>query len=97
MLSQTRQIFLRRAIKVGSLTGVQNNYSTIGVSEATTTAVASQWQPIYHFKYIKGIAGLNKLKLYQAALTSAAVPVSMGLEIAEKLPAGSAEIVGAIG
>lgn len=94
MLYQTRQIFLRGACNVGSITGVQNNYST---AANISNTVASQWQPIYQFHFIKAFAGLNKLKIYQAALTSVAVPVSMGLEIAEKLPTGSAEIVGALG
>lgn len=102
MLFQSRQLFFRGACKVGSITGVQNNYSTIGNPAATaanssTTTVASQWQAIYHFHFIKAIAGLNKLKIYQAALTSAAVPVSMGLEVAEQLPTGSAEMVGVLG
>lgn len=102
MLSQTRQLFLRRACKIGSITSVQNNYSTTGDPEATAANISkavgsSQWQPIYQFHFIKAIAGLNKLKIYQAALTSAAVPVSMGLEMSAHLPPGSTEVVGALG
>lgn len=98
MLSQIRQILLRRPSKIGSITGVQINYSTIGGSDATNiSSTAAQWQPIYQFHFIKAIAGLNKLKIYQAALTSVAVPVSMSLEVAQQLPSGSAEVVGAIG
>lgn len=63
----------------------------------TTTADSLQWQPIYRFNFIRAIAGLNKLKIYQAALTSVAVPTAVALESVHVLSAGNAEIAGAIG
>lgn len=56
-----------------------------------------QWKPIYKFSYIKVIAGVNKLKVYQAGFTAIGVPFSMGLEMSSVLPPGSTEIFAALG
>lgn len=61
------------------------------------SALTTEWKPIYKFKYIKALAGINKLKVYQAAFTAAGVPATMGMEMIAILPAGSTEVFAAIG
>ena len=56
-----------------------------------------EWIPIYKCKLIKTIASFNKLKIYQSMITAAGVPITMGLEMTNQLPAGSAEIFAALG
>lgn len=56
-----------------------------------------KWHTIYQFPYIKAIVGLNRLKVHQAALTSLAVPLCMGLEGAATIPGGSAQVVAVLG
>lgn len=57
----------------------------------------TEWTPIYKLPFITTIAGINKLKIYQAAVTALAVPIVMGFEAATVLSPNTAEMVGVIG
>lgn len=45
--------------------------------------ILEEWQPIYKFRYIKGFASLNKLKIYQTVFTLFAVPVSFTVQLVD--------------
>lgn len=57
----------------------------------------NQWITIYQFPYIHAIVGLNKLKIYQAAITSGGIPLTMFLESANIIPAGGANVFAVLG
>lgn len=57
----------------------------------------NQWISIYQFPYIRALVVLNKIKIYQAALTSGGIPLTMLLENADILPMGAANTFAALG
>lgn len=61
------------------------------------TPATNKWISLYKFPYVHAIAGLNKIKLYQAALTSGGIPVTMMMETAEAIPAGTANVFAVLG
>lgn len=55
------------------------------------------WIPIYKFPAIKFLSQLSKLKVLQAAFTSAGVPLLMGLESFQIVPTQTTALFAVIG
>lgn len=67
------------------------------VNTSQQTKPSSDWSPVYNFPQIKLIAGLNKLKIHQSAITAIGVPVLMGLESTQIVPPDTAELFAVLG
>lgn len=83
-----------------SLSSAVFNKGTTSDSESKSDIPAespNQWISIYQFPYIHAIAGLNKIKIYQAGFTSGGIPLSMFMESANVIPLGSANVFAVIG
>lgn len=74
-----------------------SNTSSAKSDPITQNAIQTDWQTIYKFPYISAIVRLNRVKVYQAAFTSIGVPICMGLESADILSSGVAQIFAVLG
>lgn len=57
----------------------------------------SSWIQIYKFPFIRGIAAINKLKIYQIGITAMAVPLSLFMEQMGEFPTDTTLVVGYVG
>lgn len=57
----------------------------------------SSWIQIYKFPFIRGIAAINKLKIYQIGITAMAVPFSLFMEQMGEFPTDTTLVVGYVG
>ena len=57
----------------------------------------SSWIQIYKFPFIRGIAAINKLKIYQLGITAVAVPFSLFMEQMGEFPTDTSLVVGYVG
>lgn len=64
---------------------------------AQPTESPVDWNTVYKFPSIQFLAGLSKLKIYQSAFTAAGVPVLMGLESLQIVPAQMTELFAVLG
>lgn len=61
------------------------------------TESPSDWQTIYNFPSIKFLAQLSKLKIYQSIVTVAGIPLLIGLESYQYVPAQTTELFAMLG
>lgn len=84
-------------IKVRLVSNTKLNNCIPNENKTVTTNNSQEWSLIYQFPYIRLAAAMNKLKIYQAIFTGAAISSSIALENYEIIPTGASQIVGALG
>lgn len=75
----------------------RNHISTSSFQCLQKNEPESSWIQIYKFPFIRGIAAINKLKIYQLGVTAMAVPFSLFMEQMGEFPTDTTLVVGYIG
>lgn len=86
----TYPLFSRNQISTSAFQYIQKN-------EQIKNEPDSSWIQIYKFPFIRGIAAINKLKVYQLGITAMAVPFSLFMEQMREFPTDTTLVVGYIG
>lgn len=86
----------RKSIKTNSI-NILRTFSSTNSKQSQNLENNDIWLPIYHFKLVRFVAAVNKLKLYQVGLTGLGIPLTYALEKSSTIPEGASQIFAAIG
>lgn len=79
-----------------------HNFTVINRSLATSVTSekfkkSQEWDPIFKFEYIQGLASLNRAKVYQIALSAIVIPISFAVpEVLDPLVVSYLGVTGAL-